>query len=157
VILLQGRLPVATPANLAAREHTAAAWTVAGFGLLAFVMGISGLVSPARQRSMTGLKEPDERGPGDHTPALMMTTSMAAVNTGFVYMLGIAKGWPRFPAWTVAARLFMCAGFLVLIRRRIAPKSFLGAALWEGIGAAITGAAMSWDSRRGSKKHKGSA
>jgi hypothetical protein len=133
------------------REHTPTAWTVAGFGLLAFVMGIFGLVSPAKQRSMTGLEEPDERGPGDHTAALMTTTSMAAVNTGFIYMLGIAMGWRRFPAWTIAARSFLCAGFLVLIRRRIAPKSFMGAALWEGAGAAITGAAMVWDRRRGSK------
>jgi NAD(P)-dependent dehydrogenase (short-subunit alcohol dehydrogenase family) len=147
----QGGMPVATPAKLANGEHTAAAWTVAGFGLLAFIMGVSGLVSPARQRSMAGLEEPAERGPGDHTPALMMTTSMAAVNTGFIYMLGVAMGWRRFPAWTVAARSFMCAGFLVLIRRRVAPKSFAGAALWEGAGAALTGAAMAWDSRRGSR------
>jgi hypothetical protein len=114
-------------------------------------MGVFGLVNPTKQRSMAGLEEPDERGPGDHTPALMTTTSMAAVNTGLVYMLGVATGWRRFPAWTIAAHSFMCAGFLVLIHRRIAPKSFMGAAIWEGAGAAITGAAMVWDRRRASK------
>jgi hypothetical protein len=62
-------LSVPTPTNVTTREHTPTAWTVAGFGLLAFVMGIFGLVSPAKQRSMTGLEEPDERGPGDHTAA----------------------------------------------------------------------------------------
>jgi hypothetical protein len=114
-------------------------------------MGIFGLISPARQRKMTGLEEPAERGPGDHTPVLMTTTSMASVNTGFIYMLGIAMGWRNFPAWTIAARSFMCAGFLVLIRRRTAPKSYMSAAIWEGAGAAITGAAMLCDRRRGSQ------
>ena len=42
---------------------------------------------------------------------------------GVLYLLGVAKDWPGFIAFTVAARLSMCAGFIVLIVAGKAPDS----------------------------------
>jgi hypothetical protein len=133
------------------RPRSASGWTVSVFGVLALIMGVLGLISPDIQFGMMGFEILDKRPPGDYTPAVVATTSIAAVNMGVLYLLGVAKDWPGFIAFTVAARLFMCAGFIVLIVAGKAPDAFIGAALWEGLGAAATGAAMWWDSRRGSQ------
>ncbi|MFY0538436.1 hypothetical protein [Nannocystis pusilla] len=78
----------------------------------------------------------------------MATTSIAAINMGVLYVLGVALAWPGFLAFTVAARLFMCLGFVVLMAAGRAPDVFVGAAIWEGLGAGITAAGMAWDNRR---------
>jgi hypothetical protein len=62
-------------------------------------------------------------------------------------MLGVAKSWPWFPAFTVAARAAQTAGFVYRIRSGKASKAYVSAAVWEAAGAAITLGAMWWDKR----------
>ncbi|WP_434422240.1 hypothetical protein [Nannocystis pusilla] len=123
-------------------------WSVAVFGVLAVLLGLLGLLSPDSQFDMMGFERVDHRGPGDYTPTVVATTSIAAINMGALYVLGVALAWPGFIAFTVAARLFMCLGFVALMAAGRAPDVFVGAAIWEGLGAAITAAGMAWDSRR---------
>ncbi|MFC8827375.1 hypothetical protein ACFT9I_18760 [Streptomyces sp. NPDC057137] len=127
--------------------RTATDWTIAVSGVLALTMGAAGLIRPDKQLEMMG-DNPDERGPGDHTPAVLATSSIAAVNMGWLYLRGVKKDWPGFPAFTVGARSLMAAGMVGLMATGRAPKSFKAAALWEGLGAAATGAAIIWDRRR---------
>jgi hypothetical protein len=88
--------------------------------------GVLGLISPDIQFGMMGFEILDKRPAGAYTPAVVATTSIAAVNMGVLYLLGVAKDWPGFIAFTVAARLFMCAGFIVLIVAGQAPDAFIG-------------------------------
>lgn len=130
------------------RPRCISGWTVSVFGVLAVIMGVLGLIRPDIQFGVIGFELLDMRSPGDYTPAVMATTSLAAVTMGVFYLVGVAMCWPGFIAFTVAARLFMCAGFIVLILAGQAPAAFIGAALWEGLGAATTGTALWWDNRR---------
>ncbi|WAS92952.1 hypothetical protein [Nannocystis punicea] len=122
-------------------------WSVAVFGVLALLLGLLGLLSPDSQFDMMGFELVDQRAPGDYTPGVVATTSIAAINMGILYVLGVALAWPGFVAFTVGARLFMCVGFVALMAAGRAPDVFVGAAIWEGVGAAITAVAMAWDGR----------
>ncbi|MDC0668451.1 hypothetical protein [Nannocystis radixulma] len=124
------------------RPRSAAGWTVSVFGALAFTVGVLGLVSPDMQFDMMGFEVPDRRGPGDYTPAVLATTSVAAVNMGVLYVLGAAHQWPGFLAFTVGARLFMGAGLAGLMLVGSAPDAFVGAVAWEWLGALVTAVAM---------------
>jgi hypothetical protein len=130
--------------------RSASGWTVSVFGVLALLLGILGVVSPDIQFGMKGFEILEKRAPGDYTPAVVATTSIAAINMGILYVLGVAKEWPWFIPFTVGARLLMCVGFVLLIVAGRAPNAFIGAALWEGLGATITVIAMLWDGRRAS-------
>ncbi|WP_326560906.1 hypothetical protein [Micromonospora sp. NBC_01796] len=122
-------------------------WTLTTLGVLGGVLGALGVVSPDRQLRMSGFETPAERGPGDHTAAVMGSSSFAAIGEGAAYLVGAGKGWPGFPAYVMARRLLMAGGLAGLAVTGRAPRSFVNAAAWEAVGAAAIGAA-SWADRR---------
>ncbi|MEU8636184.1 hypothetical protein AB0C38_28810 [Amycolatopsis sp. NPDC048633] len=71
-------------------------------------MGVAGVLTPDRQVRLMGFT-------GSRTARHLLTvSSLAAVNTGLLNLLGAAKGWPGFPAFTVRARLLMGGGLVAL-------------------------------------------
>jgi hypothetical protein len=138
-----------TPAGLGLfQTRTKAGWTVAVAGLMAAAMGAAGLLGQDTQMRAVGL-DPAKYPSDDPLRTTMSSTSVAALSNGFVYMLGAAKSWPWFPAFTVAARSAQAAGFVYRIRTGKASKAYVSAAVWEAAGAAITLGAMWWDGRSG--------
>ncbi|MEV4625610.1 hypothetical protein AB0J90_04890 [Micromonospora sp. NPDC049523] len=125
-------------------------WTLTTLGVLGGVLGALGVVSPNRQLRMSGFETPAEHGPGDHTTAVMGSSSFAAIGEGAAYLFGAGKGWPGFPAYVMARRLLMAGGLAGLAVTGRAPRSFVGAAAWEAVGAAAIGAA-SWVDRRATR------
>ncbi|GAA1223951.1 hypothetical protein [Pseudonocardia alaniniphila] len=133
---------------------TAADWTVAASGVLALAMGIAGLAGPERQVRALGFEGSD--GDRDHLTAVLTSTSAAAVNNGFLYLIGVATGSSWFPAYTVAARAVMGGVLGARVATGRAPRSFIAAALWEVLGAAATAGALWWDGRRSRRRGGGS-
>jgi hypothetical protein len=78
----------------------------------------------------------------------MAASSMASLNMGVYYLLAAAQDWKAFFAFTVAFRLVTFTVFTLLIVVGPAPDGFFGVALWEGLGAVATGAALLWERRR---------
>ncbi|WP_449063962.1 hypothetical protein [Planomonospora algeriensis] len=128
--------------------RTPSGWTIAVFGLLAFLLGLLGLLSPDTTLEMLGFEVLQTRAPGDYTLVYMAASSMAAVNMGVYYMLASAVDFRPFFLWTVPFRLVTFTVFTTLVVTGEAPAKFLGVGLWEGAGALITGAALWWESRR---------
>ncbi|MET9224262.1 hypothetical protein [Lentzea sp. NPDC003310] len=128
------------------RERGAAGWTVGVAGVIALGLGVLGLLNQDAQLAAVGL-EPAAYPADDPLRVTMTSTSIAAVNTGALYVLGVAKGWSWFPAVTVATRSAQAAGFLTMIALGKAPTSYVGAAVWEAAGAVITAGALWWDRR----------
>ncbi|GAA3167143.1 hypothetical protein GCM10010466_67290 [Planomonospora alba] len=128
--------------------RTPSGWTIAVFGLLAFLLGVLGLVSPGTLLGMLGFEVIENRAPGDYTLVYMAASSMAAVNMGVYYMLAAAVDFRPFFLWTVPFRLVTFTVFTTLVVTGAAPAKFFGVGLWEGVGALITGAALWWERNR---------
>jgi hypothetical protein len=129
--------------------HSVAGWTVGAAGLIALTMGVVGLVAPESQRRALGLADP--AAGGEHLTAVLASTSAASVNNGLLYVLAVAKGWSWFPGYTVVARVLMGTGLAVRVATGRAPRSFAAAAVWEGLGAALTAGAIWWDRSRAAR------
>ncbi|MGW9497681.1 hypothetical protein ACWG5P_25440 [Streptomyces prasinus] len=127
--------------------RSASGWTMAAFGALAAALGAVGLIAPAAQLSLLGLAAPDARGSGDLTPAFVTASSMAALNMGVYYVLAALADWRAFFRWTVPFRLLTCTVFTVAVIGGRAPDAFIGVAVWEGLGAVATGAALRYERR----------
>ncbi|MGW0431872.1 hypothetical protein ACWDV4_04905 [Micromonospora sp. NPDC003197] len=125
-------------------------WTIAVFGGLALLLGVVGLVWPETLLALLGFEavEPSARAAGDHTRTFMAASSMAAVNMGVYYLVAAATEWRPFFRFTVAFRLLTCVVFTLLVLMETAPGGFVGVALWEGLGAVATGAALWFEHRR---------
>jgi hypothetical protein len=136
-----------TSLNTSTIARTPADWTVIVFGLLDVVTAIFGLLNPNRLRTSTGLLETGDPRSDNATRTLLLTISIAAINNGTAYVLGGVHGWRGFTAWSVAARLFMGTGFIIMTRQQLAPEQFRRAVVWELTGAASTAAAL-WSQRR---------
>ncbi|MGC9540415.1 hypothetical protein [Streptomyces sp. UG1] len=123
---------------------------MAAFGVLAATMGLVGLIAPDALLRLMGFTPVagSRRGAGDHTPAFVTASSMAALNMGVYYVLAALSDWKAFFRWTVPFRLLTCAVFMLAVIGGRAPSGFLGVGLWEGIGALATGAALRHESRR---------
>jgi len=131
------------------RTHTRAGWTVGAAGVIAFTLGVAGLVDQDSQMRAIGL-DPGRYPADDPLRTTMTSSSVAAMNNGAAFVLGVAKSWPWFPALTVVSRSAQAIGFFTRIARGKAPKSYLGAAIWELAGAALTAGAIWLDKRDGS-------
>ncbi|MEU6525381.1 hypothetical protein ABZ892_21835 [Streptomyces sp. NPDC046924] len=128
--------------------RSASGWTMAVFGALAAALGAVGLIAPAAQLSLLGLAAPGGRGgSGDLTTAFVTASSMAAFNMGVYYMLAALADWRAFFRWTVPFRLLTCTVFTVAVFTGRAPGAFTGVAVWEGLGAVATGAALRYERR----------
>ncbi|RSN01253.1 hypothetical protein DMB42_39995 [Nonomuraea sp. WAC 01424] len=112
------------------------------FGLLAFVLGLFGLLSPNSLLVLLGFEVLDVRPSGDYTLVYMAASSMAAVNMGVYYVFAASADYTPFFRWTVPFRLVTFAVFTTLVLTGAAPGKFFGVGLWEGVGALVTGFAL---------------
>ncbi|WP_434453503.1 hypothetical protein [Lentzea sp. E54] len=132
------------------QKHSTAGWTVGAAGAIALGLGVMGLLNQDAQMAAVGL-DPGDYPEDDPLRVTMTSSSVAALNTGALYVLGVAKGWSWFPAVTVATRSAQAIGFLSMIAQGKAPTSYLGAAVWEAAGAVITAGAIWWDRRKAAR------
>ncbi len=125
-------------------------WTMFIFGLLAFLLGLVGLVQPEATLTLLGIDvvERSVRPDGDFTLMFVTASSMASFNMGVYYMLAAAINWKPFFLWTVPFRMVTFTIFVLAVSREIAPTAFLGVAVWELVGALATGAALLYERGR---------
>jgi hypothetical protein len=123
--------------------------TAADLGLIAFGMGVAGLVNQDGQLRVLGV-DPGTVAADDPLRITLTSSSVAAVNNGAAFVLGVARSSPWFPHFTVATRGAQAVGFLARIATGRAPRPYLGAAIWEAAGAAITAGAI-WLDRRAAR------
>ena len=86
--------------------------------------------------------EPEERAEHDYTHIFVMTSSMASTNMGIYYMLAALLNVRRFFYWTVPFRMVTFSVFTTAVVRGYAPIKFLMVAVWELVGALLTGLAL---------------
>jgi hypothetical protein len=127
----------------------ASGWTMFIFGMLAFLLGLLGLIRPEILLTILGFTVIDRtaRVAGDYTLVFMIASSMASFNIGIYYMLAALSDMKQFYKWTVP---FRCVTFLVFttaVLTGLAPARFLGVALWELTGAIATGLALRNESK----------
>ncbi|MFI9593514.1 hypothetical protein [Nonomuraea sp. NPDC052265] len=122
--------------------RSTAGWTIGVFGLLAFALGLVGLLSPNSLLVLLGFEVLDARPSGDYTLVYMAASSMAAVNMGVYYVFAASADYTPFFRWTVPFRLVTFAVFTTLVLTGAAPGKFFGVGLWEGVGALVTGFAL---------------
>ncbi len=129
------------------RIRSAAGWTMMVFGILAFLLGLLGLIRPEIVLSMLGFSVIDRaaRAAGDYTLVFMTAASMASFNMGVYYMVGAFTDWKAFFLWTVPFRLVTFTVFTATALSGIAPMRFILVGAWEGLGAVVTGLALYYD------------
>ncbi|WKZ34506.1 MAG: hypothetical protein QY332_12875 [Anaerolineales bacterium] len=118
----------------------ASGWTIFIFGILAFLLGILGLIRPEILLSILGFDviERVQRAAGDYTIVFMTASSMASFNVGIYYMLAALNNVKIFYRWTVPFRTLTFVVFSIIVFLEIAPQKFIGVALWELAGALAT-------------------
>lgn len=133
--------------------RSTAGWTMAVFGLLAITMGVLGLSTPETLLEALGFDTVPEgrRAPEDYTTVFVAASSMASFNMGVYYLVAVHNEWRAFYRFTAVFRLVTFAVFTSLVVTGAAPGRFFAVAAWEGLGAAATGGALWWDSRRRAK------
>jgi hypothetical protein len=111
-------------------------------------MGIYGLINPAAQIRMMGFEQLAVRGATDYTGTLMSIVGFATLNTAILYLVGSTKNWPGFFGLAILTRLVMGTGLMLLYINGQASDTFVGAAIWEWVGAGLIAGAWAWDSHR---------
>ena len=122
----------------------ASGWTMFIFGVLAFLFGLVGLVSPETLLSLLGFKviERAQRVAGDYTLTFMAAASMGSFNIGVYYVLAALNDMKKFYLWTVPFRTVTFTVFTILVLTGFAPARFWGVGIWELTGAIATGLAL---------------
>ena len=110
----------------------AAGWTIFIFGILAFLLGLTGLIRPERA----------QRAASDYTIVFMTASSMASFNMGVYYVFAALNDVKIFYRWTVPFRVVTFVVFTTVVITGIAPMKFLGVGIWELVGAISTGIAL---------------
>lgn len=130
--------------------HSASGWTMFVFGLLAFLLGLLGLVSPETVLSLLGFEVLDRaaRAAGDYTIVFMTASSMASFNIGVYYVLAALNDLRKFYLWTVPFRAVTFTVFTLVVVTGIAPARFLGVGIWELVGAIATGLALYFERKQ---------
>ncbi len=121
-----------------------AGWTIAIFGGMAVILGISGLLNPEFILSTLGFEiVPKEARPAsDFTLAFVTISSMASLNMGIYYVFAALNDLKIFYRWTVPFRTLTFIIFTSLVLSGSAPTRFLGIGAWELFGAILTGIAL---------------
>ncbi|MEV4805063.1 hypothetical protein AB0K18_34120 [Nonomuraea sp. NPDC049421] len=132
-------------------------WTIGVFGVLAFALGLLGLLSPGTMLTMLGFEVPEARAAGDYTLVYLAASSMAAVNMGAYYVFAACADYVPFFRWTVPFRLVTFTVFTTLVVTGAAPSEFIGVGVWEGLGAVITGVALWREGRLLPSRHHADA
>ena len=124
--------------------RNASGWTMFIFGVLAFVLGLIGLVSPETLLTLLGFEiiERSQRLAGDFTLTFMAASSMASFNIGVYYVLAALNDLRQFYLWTVPFRAVTFTVLTLLVVTGFAPTKFLGVGIWELTGAVATGLAL---------------
>ena len=122
----------------------AAGWTIFIFGVLAFLLGLVGLIRPEILLSILGFEVVDraQRAASDYTIVFMTASSMASFNMGVYYIFAALNDVKIFYRWTVPFRVVTFVVFTTVVIAGIAPMKFLGVGLWELVGAISTGVAL---------------
>lgn len=122
----------------------AAGWTIFIFGILAFLLGLVGLIRPEILLSILGFEVVDraQRAASDYTIVFMTASSMASFNMGVYYIFAALNDVKIFYRWTVPFRVVTFVVFTTVVIAGIAPMKFLGVGLWELVGAISTGIAL---------------
>lgn len=120
-----------------------ARWTIAVFGVMALLFGVAGLLSPQTTQASVGF---ETLGPDGRT--FLAASSMASLNMGVYYLVAAVTDWRPFFLFTVPFRLLTFTVFTTLVLTGVAPRGFLGVAIWEAAGAAATAIALLIDARR---------
>ena len=89
-----------------------------------------------------GFKAVDDRAEHDYTEVFVMTSAMASTNMGIYYMLAAIFNVRRFFFWTVPFRMVTFSIFSTAVFKKKAPARFLMVAIWELVGALLTGWAL---------------
>ncbi|MBL8049895.1 MAG: hypothetical protein JNM46_01620 [Anaerolineales bacterium] len=128
----------------------ASGWTIFVFGVLAFVLGLMGLIRPEILLSILGFEviERAARATGDYTIVFMTASSMASFNIGIYYVLAALNDVKIFYRWTVPFRTLTFIVFTTVVILGIAPQKFLGVAIWELVGAIATGVALYFENKK---------
>lgn len=129
------------------RIRSLSGWTMFIFGALAFLLGAVGLLFPEALLKVLGFEVLDRsaRLAGDYTLVFITTSSMASFNMGIYYVLAALNDLRKFYFWTVPFRLVTFTVFTLAVLNGLAPIRFLGVAIWEGLGALITGLALRYE------------
>ena len=122
----------------------AAGWTIFIFGILAFLLGLVGLIRPEILLSILGFEvvERAQRAASDYTIVFMTASSMASFNMGVYYIFAALNDVKIFYRWTVPFRVVTFVVFTTVVIAGIAPMKFLGVGIWELVGAISTGVAL---------------
>lgn len=115
------------------------------FGISAFAIGVFGLLATDTMLTTFGATTIDGT-----LRAFGLLASAAATNVGAYYVLAAFTNLKTFYWWTVPFRLFVTVLFIggAALGGQI-PGTFLGIAIWEGLGALATGAALIYERNRG--------
>ena len=129
------------------RIRDASGWTMFIFGVLAFLFGVVGLVSPETLLSLLGFEviERAQRVTGDYTLTFIAAASMASFNIGVYYALAALNDMKKFYLWTVPFRGVTFTVFTILVLTGFAPIRFWGVGVWELTGAVATGLALYYE------------
>ncbi len=127
----------------------ASGWTIFIFGILAFLLGLVGVMRPEILLSVLGFDvvERAQRTAGDYTIVFMTASSMASLNIGIYYVLAALNDVKIFYRWTVPFRTLTVIVFTTLVFTGVAPLKFIGVPIWEFTGALATGIALSLENR----------
>lgn len=132
------------------RIRNASSLTILVFGVLAFLFGLVGLISPETVLSATNMEvlQAGERTTGDYTLTFITAASMASVNMGVYYVLASLNNLKIFYRWTVPFRVLTFTVFTLAVINGIAPAGFLGVGIWELVGALATSLALYYEAKR---------
>ncbi len=133
--------------------HDTAGWTIFIFGVLAFLLGLAGLIKPEILLTILGfdVAERASRAASDYTLIFLTASSMASLNIGVYYVLAALNNVRIFYGWTVPFRMLTFVIFSLVIFSGLAPIKFMGVAAWELTGALATGAALYFEKKKVSK------
>lgn len=128
----------------------ASGWTMFIFGVIAFLLGLLGLIRPEILLSILGFSVIDRaaRAAGDYSLVFMIASSMASFNIGIYYVLAALNDLKPFYKWTAIFRCVTPVVFTVAVLGGLAPTRFLGVAAWEFTGAVATGLALWKESKK---------
>ena len=122
----------------------AAGWTMFIFGVIAFVLGLLGLLRPELLLSILGFSvlERSARDARDFTLVFATASSMASFNIGVYYILAALNDLKPFYKWTVPFRGLTFLAFTTVVPTGLAPARFIAVGAWELAGAIATGLAL---------------
>ncbi len=119
----------------------ASGWTMFIFGVLAFLFGVVGLVSPETLLSLLGFEivERAQRVAGDYTLTFIAAASMASFNMGSVLRTGGPERYEKVLSLDSAISYGVTfTVFTILVVIGFAPTRFWGVGVWELTGAVAT-------------------